>query len=1028
MYKRSSRNVSSLEVLKGRLLPVKDEQWDDDKSEDEDQRTEEPEFLDAEEIMSGGMMVKSETLRNTRVNIEDEISRTYRVTGFFPMVDPWWTVRVEVKRNASQYYTRGYPSYALVNDNLSGDKIGILSLFLTSCNVNDSMKQQFLEWLPNTPVTFQNLQSLLEDYEEETHFNLLTYITRSGPGVLAMKALELPLVMQFLPKLLPRHVRSLLIQGPEKNKRMDPHGCDDPTHYEKLVLIENMLDSEPWKLGFGKIVSEELGLLCCEATWTNFIQCEPLLEKMSDLHIHALIIYNTLKRKCMELGDTYVEQTALCNAVSVDMSDVNTWEALKFLKDIEVVVLDGQRVILSSFYRYENDIAHYIHELVNRESWVLDIDAKDALVGTERHTETEQKDKINGTNCNPPEADKDASKDCMEKLEMSEAPACTEHPNPTVFDADQLKAAKMICANPVTVISGKGGCGKTTVVSLVFKHLMKKEKEEVDEACRAFESDLNASSEWEWDSVVPKENSSECVRVLLTAPTGKAASLLKKKTALPAATLHQITCSYSRFRKNKESNEPWKFSKVEVLVVDEGSLVSVHIFSSALKLLFDHSKLSKLIILGDVRQLPSIEPGNLLADMFRSLDRMGWAVELRTNHRAESQLIVDNAARISQQNCPEFDSVIHIHDGSNIEMPSEDKKFVFVSLPDDGTDFDLQTAINILLEKGPGLNDDKHSQFIAFRRRDCSLINDLCCKYYSGHITKNHKGKLLFQCKDKVCCTRNAYLKDLLPKSEVKDGEEQKEDERLCNGEIFFINDDVERDRIRVLTIGDVEGREYTLDYKKLRTECDLRHAWARTIHTFQGSEEDTVVYVMGTAGRQNWKHVYTAITRGRKRVYIVATKNHLDQAISNHCRNRKTRLQQCLKEKLLKRSYTGSSPPTTQHHPHNIVNEVFQGKNSENGKLYVQPPLPCPLVYSKYDVGDTSECVDHRAHTVANISSEHSPCRRQGAFPVDPETPSPSKISRTETSKDPKVSPLGCTDFHNLRIKSPISKALFKP
>lgn len=52
-----------------------------------------------------------------------------------------------------------------------------------------------------------------------------------------------------------------------------------------------------------------------------------------------------------------------------------------------------------------------------------------------------------------------------------------------------------------------------------------------------------------------------------------------------------------------------------------------------------------VLYLGDIRQLPSIEPGNMLCNVFESLKSRGWSVELRTNHRAESQLIVDNSTR-----------------------------------------------------------------------------------------------------------------------------------------------------------------------------------------------------------------------------------------------------------------------------------------------------------------------------------------------------------------------------------------------
>uniref|UniRef100_A0A8C8IY32 DNA helicase B winged helix domain-containing protein n=1 Tax=Oncorhynchus tshawytscha TaxID=74940 RepID=A0A8C8IY32_ONCTS len=209
-------------------------------------------------------------------------------------------------------------------------------------------------------------------------------------------------------------------------------------------------------------------------------------------------------------------------------------------------------------------------------------------------------------------------------------------PPPVDLDPDQVRAAKMICFNPVTVISGKGGCGKTTVVSLVFKAALQQSPEkEVRKACWDFENDSLGSEAWE-----EADGEDE---VLLTAPTGRAASLLTKRTCFKAYTLHQVgTGDSSALRMT--SRMEWKFACVRVLVVDEGSLVCVQLLHSVLTMLTKHAQLRKFVILGDVRQLSSIQPGNTLYDLFHSLGRAHWAIEMRTNHRAESQLIVDNVA------------------------------------------------------------------------------------------------------------------------------------------------------------------------------------------------------------------------------------------------------------------------------------------------------------------------------------------------------------------------------------------------
>ncbi|XP_027709959.1 DNA helicase B isoform X2 [Vombatus ursinus] len=427
--------------------------------------------------------------------------------------------------------------------------------------------------------------------------------------------------------------------------------------------------------------------------------------------------------------------------------------------------------------------------------------------------------------------------------------------------------------------------------------------------------------------------------------------------------------SWQRTNQKLEDKIPWKFSSVKVLVVDEGSLVCIAVFRSVLNLLRKHARLVKLIILGDIRQLPSIEPGNLLMDLFETLRSRNCAVELKTNHRAESQLIVDNAARISRRQFPKFDAELTISDGLADSIPDQNKRFIFVRLPEDSSHSQssqrnycsyLYSAVKTLLNGAVELKKPKTSQFIAFRKQDCDIINECCCSFYSGHLTKNHKNRLVFQKDDKICCTRNAYLSDLLPensnslqnenlelghdgdvdasyhgkKSKKSHGSES--DIRLCNGEIFYITDDVQNENGRFLTINNLAGLEVTVDFKKLVNFCHIRHAWARTIHTFQGSEEDTVVYVIGKAGRQHWQHVYTAITRGRSRVYVIAEESQLRKAVKQSSFPRNTRLRH-----FLQRNFAYSCTFPTEGSFPSKSHGQSKGHSSQPSATPLDPNIP---------------------------------------------------------------------------------------
>ncbi|XP_069708831.1 DNA helicase B isoform X2 [Phaenicophaeus curvirostris] len=826
------------------------------------------------------------------------------------------------------------------------------------------------------------------------------------------------MILEFLPILLPRHFCCLLdmVHWQRKSEEKNDNDGEEVYFQDKMLTkLDDILKNEPWKLGFSRMTYRELNLSYCEATWAAFCQCEHLLYKIPDLQKNALILYDQLKKRCREMGHTYEDQDELARFVSKDMSIEQAWQSLEFLKDQHVVIKEKKLVFLPYLYKSEKDIAKYVGNLLTNHSWHLDVDVRKIL---SCETSREMVDnKVNDTQAH--EVEHLDNHNCENQFPEKEVESASGTQSKAEVDLDQLIAMEKICSNPVTIISGKGGCGKSTIVSCLFRHLKQMEKE-VEAASKDFEEDLDASEEWNtFDDHLESENiyTQKILNVLFTAPTGRAAGLLSEKTKLPAYTLHQVIYSFRSWRQSERA-QPWKFSTVTILIVDEGSLVSVHILSLVLKLLCEHAELAKLIILGDTRQLPSIDPGNMLADIFEGLKSRGFSVELRTNHRAESQLIVDNASRISHRKLPEFDEVLKVPGwNEEMRMPSPEKKFILIALPAGGGCADLQTAIKTLLKKGPGLQDAKQSQFIAFRRQDCDLINEICCQHYSNHAVRDHKKRLLFQIGDKIACMRNTYLKDLLPDCgfredpschECKSGETPlttkpaEEGKRLCNGDIFFITGDVDIDKQRLLTISSTYGSTFTVRYKALRKLCHIKHAWARTIHTFQGSEEKTVVYVVGNPGRQHWQHVYTAVTRGRCRVYVIAEEMHLRRAVTNRNVPRKTRLQRFLREAIAETSNCpkqASSPLTKSCQSQELAT---QSVSVTQGAPDPSEPLT-DLVEQEQPAGLNAE------EQMGNL--QLSPCKRKQGLAENSEdgikTPS-------TTVQD---SPLGCSRLKNLTL-----------
>ncbi|KAM9293058.1 DNA helicase B [Morus bassanus] len=1043
MAGRGQQRRAALELC-GVLLPPRRAADSEDESEGEAE--EEPHLAEAALLEASGPELEAALPPRRAVVIQEENSKKeYEVVGRFPLVGPWWRVNVKAEKLGSKYFVQGYPSYFLRTD-IEENNRQVFSLFLKECAVPEDFKEKFFTWLPTeSRLSFRNLEEKLKQFQvshlqagkkqrDTKDYDIFCYVLKSFAGKAVLVALTFPMILEFLPILLPRHFCCLLNMVDWQRKTEENNGMDgEEVRFQDKMLtkLDEILKNEPWKLGFSRIIYRELNLSYCEATWAAFCQCEHLYRKIPDLQRNALILYDQLKKQCREMGHTYEDQDELARFVSKAMSIEHVWQSLEFLKDQNIVIREKKLVFLPHLYKSEKDIATCIHGLLSNRSWQLDVDVRKILNVSETSREMVD-NKMNVTQAHEMEHLKENNPDnhnCENHFPEKEVGAMSGAQSKAEVDLDQVIAMEKICSNPVTIISGKGGCGKSTVVSCLFRHLKQMEKE-VEAASKDFEEDLDASEEWNtfdhhWES--EDMCTKKCLNVLFTAPTGRAASLLSEKTKLPAYTLHQIIYSFKSWKQG-ERVHPWKFSTVTILIVDEGSLVSVHILSLVLKLLREHAQLAKLIILGDTRQLPSIDPGNMLADIFEGLKSRGFSVELQTNHRAESQLIVDNASRISHRKLPHFDEVLKVS-GWNEEMtmPSPEKKFILIALPAGGGCDNLQAAIKALLKKGPGLQDAKQSQFIAFRRQDCDLINELCGQHYSNHVTRDHKNRLSFQIGDKISCTRNVYLKDLLPDrdsredphcNERKGGEgtlateAAEEGKRLCNGDIFFITQDVEIDKQRLLTISSTYGSTFTVKYKALKKLCHIKHAWARTIHTFQGSEEKTVVYVVGNPGRQHWQHVYTAVTRGRCRVYVIAEEMHLRRAITNKNIPRKTRLQRFLKEAIAETSNCPkqiSSPLTKSQQ-----GQELETRSVAVGQGAPDPPEPLTDLIKQ---GESAVC--NKEEQMSNLL--RSPCKRQQ---TDAEGSEDAVKPPSTTVKD---SPLACSRLQNLTLGQPTPRKLFK-
>uniref|UniRef100_A0A8C2HX02 Helicase (DNA) B n=1 Tax=Cyprinus carpio TaxID=7962 RepID=A0A8C2HX02_CYPCA len=869
------------QTITGYILPNNE----DDDVEDEDEEEEiQTEFLDMKEmnsVSSGAKMFKFSVPASKEVSFMANDEKC-RVWGRFHLCDPWWEVTCTVRRcNKHKFSTipSSYPSYSL-RTNLSSEDHSLVSLFLKACGANPGFVMSFMDFLSKNRhmVELINVLDALQDFEDSGPENkaeakeLKSNVINSVAWTHVEVARKYPQIMKYLPTLLPGQFMDIISNGKMKNSQDTTEETpEQQSNTHVLEKLEQLIKTDVWKLGFNYVMFREFLMIRCEAKLEAFKVCN-LLSRMTEEQRNGLQLYANLKDYCRDTGSTYIEQNML-------LEKMQQWKiedaGYSFLHKHDVLKLENNKVALHNYFSYEKGIAECLRALIEGESWMIHLDVKEVL-----------------------------QRAAMERLnEMGHGDL---NDSAIELDKDHVRAAEMICAYPVTVISGKGGCGKTTLVSLVFKKAMEKQTSKSDS-----------------DEKPP-------VEVLLTAPTGRAASILTKRTGCTAYTLHQVLWSFMNRKKEENANlQEWKFSKVRVLVVDEGSLVSVQILHSILSLLTKHAELKKFIFLGDVRQLPSIEPGNTLYDLFEGFRKVRWAIEMQTNHRSESELIVRNAGLISEMGQKrrysplEFDATINMRNPSTV--PS-DKRFIFVKISENHDA--LQEALKFLLKEAPGLKDHKSSQIVI-------SLNCFSCL----HLNHLRLG-------DKVCCTKNGYISETdnenmqeepahdvagmskdIPCTQRKNEQKQVKKERMCNGEIFFIKEDVtekdmgaRRKTRRYLTLDDENGRVVTSNYSELQKECKLCHAWARTIHTFQGSEAETIVYVLGNTFVQNWQHVYTAVTRGQKRVYVVGRERDLAGAIEKRITPRNTRLRGHVKEIVAQQDFEDSftqsdcSPVSKRH------------------------------------------------------------------------------------------------------------------
>ena len=342
------------------------------------------------------------------------------------------------------------------------------------------------------------------------------------------------------------------------------------------------------------------------------------------------------------------------------------------------------------------------------------------------------------------------------------------------------------------------------------------------------------------------------LQILLGAPTGRASKRLSEVTNHKATTIHRmLEYDWGSGGFLKDSSNPLTS---DCIIIDESSMLDIYLTSSLLRAIPDNCT---VIMVGDVDQLPSVGPGNVLKDIIES--RSVTVVRLTQIYRQnEKSLIVQNAHRINQGNLP----VEGIMDIKNKIIP--DYLFVEESDPENCVNKILELCKNRIPAQYE-LDPINEIQVISPMQRGTLGVKNLniCLQEILNPKIGSENfniGDRSFRVGDKLIQIRNNYEKNIF------------------NGDIGIIqNCDISNSTIKVAY--DSNLIEYSFN------ELDeLTHAFAITVHKSQGSEYPVVIIPLHTQHYPMLQRnlVYTALTRAKKLVVFVGTKKAMSIAVRN--------------------------------------------------------------------------------------------------------------------------------------------------
>jgi exodeoxyribonuclease V alpha subunit len=384
----------------------------------------------------------------------------------------------------------------------------------------------------------------------------------------------------------------------------------------------------------------------------------------------------------------------------------------------------------------------------------------------------------------------------------------------------QAEAVTLALSGKVAVVTGGPGVGKTTIVRGIVSILGKKG-----------------------------------LRIALAAPTGRAAKRLADQAGVPASTLHRLL--EWRPHEGAFSRNATNPLECDLLVVDEASMLDVRLAADLLAAL---APATRLVLVGDVDQLPSVGPGRVLRDVIES--RAVPTVRLTEIFRqAATSLIVTNAHRIHDGELPEV--------GTPPPTGDDRRDFFFLEEEDPARAAALvRDLVTTRLPRRYSLSPHEIQVLAPMHRGELGAgnLNQILQDALTTGAPGIQRGSRQYRVGDKVMQVRNDY------------------DKEVWNGDIGVVVRAESQDGAGLVTVRyeDREGdREVEYDSDELD---ELALAYAATVHKSQGSEYAAVVVPVHTQHFVMLQRnlLYTAVTRGKRLVVLVGSRKALGIAVRN--------------------------------------------------------------------------------------------------------------------------------------------------